>query len=83
MGYRIATISNLPVIPEMDLYVFVLGNYEWKGGYREIIERNFSRLAKNLGSKAAIIVGHDGTNLSSELIQCLHNRLPDYKLLKD
>jgi len=83
MGYRISTIKNLPVIPEINLYVFVLGNYEWQSGYRGIIEKNFNRLAKNLGPKAAIVVGHDGINLSNELIQCLHNRLLDYKLLED
>jgi len=83
MGYRISTIKNLPVIPEINLYVFVLGNYEWEGGYREIIEKNSNRLAKNLGPEAAIVVGHDGINLSNELIECLHNRLPDYKLLKN
>lgn len=83
MGYKISTIKNLPVIPEIDLYVFVLGNYEWQGGYREIIERNFNRLAKNLGPKAAIVAGHNGINLSNELIQCLCNRLPDYKLLEN
>ena len=82
MGYRIATIENLPVIPGIDLYVFVLGNYECQGGYRETIENNFSKLAKNLGHKAAIVAGHDGINLTNELTRCLHERLPDYRMLE-
>jgi hypothetical protein len=82
MGYRISTIKNLPIIPGINLYIFVLGNYEWSGGYREVIEKNFNKLAKNLGPHAAIVVGHDGINLANELITSLRDKLFHHKALE-
>ena len=67
MGYKISSLRSLPVIPGIELYVFILGQHNWAGGYAQIIEDNFSAIAKKLGEKGAIIAGHDGVELAKEL----------------
>lgn len=67
MGYRILSLRSLPVIPGIDLYVFILGQHSWAGGYSQIIENNFSELARKLGERGAVVAGHDGVRLAKEL----------------
>jgi hypothetical protein len=71
MGYRISTIANLPIIPNMKLYVFVLGERCWEGGFSSIIEKNFAKLAKNLGRDAMLVTAHEGIDLGHELIDAV------------
>ena len=73
MGYKISSLKSLPVIPGIDLYVFVLGHHNWAGGYAEIIESNFSQIARHLGARGAIVAGHDGINLGKDLVHELSN----------
>ncbi|MGP5323523.1 hypothetical protein [Vreelandella titanicae] len=73
MGYKISSLKSLPVIPGIDLYVFILGGHGWAGGYSEVIEKNFLNLARNLGERGAIVSGHDGSNLARELASKLSN----------
>ena len=61
----------MPIIPGIDLYVFILGQHKWAGGYTEIIENNFSKIAQHLGERGAIVAGHDGIKLSRELAHAL------------
>ena len=63
-GYRVSSLASLPVLPGKDLYVFVLGNVTWDGGLLQTVEDNFAKVAANIGSKAAIIKGHEGLQLS-------------------
>jgi hypothetical protein len=74
MGYRISTIANLPIIPDMKLYVFVLGERCWEGGFSSIIEKNFAKLAKNLGRNAMLVMAHEGIDLGHELIDAVKDR---------
>lgn len=69
MGYRISSFNSLPLVPGIDLYVFILGRNVWAGGWRKELERNFNMLAREFGSSAAIVAGHDGINLIHELVK--------------
>jgi hypothetical protein len=83
MGYKISSLRSLPVIPGIDLYVFVLGQHNWAGGYSEVIEENFSKLAKHLGERGAIVSGHDGVKLSRELTHELSEAALNNKTIHD
>ena len=77
MGYRISTLGSLPILPGKDLYVFVLAGNHWQGGYLETITSNFDKLAKELDSDGAIIMGHDGIDLSYEVVDAMYSNGPD------
>jgi protein kinase-like protein len=64
MGYQISSLANLPTGSDIDLYVFVLGDW---GPALRIIERRFSQISKQLGPRAALILGPEGPELASEL----------------
>lgn len=69
MGYKISSLNSLPLVPDIDLYVFILGKNVWAGGWRKELERNFNKLAKEFGPSAAIVAGHDGVDLIHELVK--------------
>jgi len=69
MGYKISSLNSLPLVPGIDLYVFILGRNVWAEGWRKELEYNFNKLAKEIGSSAVIVAGHDGTDLINELIK--------------
>lgn len=77
MGYRIGKLASLPTIEGKSLYVFVLGQRMWHGGLLEIIDKNFNRLAKEIGPKGAVIMGHEGVDLSYELVNAMYDNGPD------
>jgi hypothetical protein len=81
MGYRISSLASLPVIPGIDLYVFALLKHFWEEGPSAELENNFHKLAKNLGPKAAIVMGHEGNDLTNELYSCLRNLPVIHQLL--
>lgn len=83
MGYKISSLKSLPVIPGIDLYVFILGQHKWAGGYSEVIENNFSKLAQHLGKRGAIVAGHDGVKLGRELSHELSNAALSNKIVHD
>ena len=76
MGYRISSLASLPVIPGKSVYVFVLGRRVWDGGLLAEVERNFANVAKEIGSNAAIIKGHEGVELASSLMDASVNGPP-------
>lgn len=66
MGYQLTSLGNLPVQPDIDLYIFVVdGN--WRGGRFEILEDNFSEIARAIGPKAIIAKGFKESLWSEEL----------------
>ena len=67
MGYKIATLASLPVLPGKSLYVFVLGAAAWDGSMMQQVENNFAKVAKEIGPSGAIVMGHEGVNLKLEL----------------
>lgn len=69
MGYKISSLKSLPLAPGIDLYVFILGRNVWAGGWREELERNFDKLAKEFGPSAAMVAGHDGIDIIYELVE--------------
>jgi hypothetical protein len=68
MGYRIKELAKLPVIPGIDLYIFLLGEEGWRRSAYQYVQENFLRLAERLGPKAAIVSGHDGLRLKRDLL---------------
>ncbi len=72
MGYRVSSLENLPVLPNIGLYVFIVGDISWKGGFVEQLLSNFDTLAKELGRDGAIVAPHNGQNLSTELSQAVN-----------
>lgn len=83
MGYKISSLRSLPVIPGIDLYVFVLGQHNWAGGYSAVLEDNFSKLAKHLGERGAIVSAHDGVKLSRQLAHELSEAALSNKTIHD
>lgn len=81
MGYRISSLASLPVVPGIDLYIFALLKHFWEEGPSAELENNFHKLAKNLGPKAAIVMGHEGNDLRDELYSCLRNLPVIHQLL--
>jgi hypothetical protein len=72
MGYRISSLASLPAIPGKDLYVFILGMQYWDGSLLNQVEKNFAKIAQNIGPKGAIIMGHEGVDLGGELMMTEH-----------
>lgn len=69
MGYQLTSLGNLPVEPDIDLYIFVIdGN--WRGGRFEILQSNFSEIARGIGPTAIIAKGFEEPLWSKEL--CTH-----------
>jgi hypothetical protein len=56
MGYYLNALGNLPVDKGVHLYVFVLGD-AWHGSDYEKVEKNFPKLAREIGSNAVIAMG--------------------------
>ncbi len=81
MGYRISTLASLPVIPGKTLYVFVLGAPVWDGSLMHQVEKNFAKVAKGIGLKGAIVMGHEGVDLTSELMHAAKNGPPGFQRL--
>lgn len=77
MGYRISTLGSLPILPGKNLYVFVLAGNHWRGGDFETITENFDKLAKELGPDGAIVIGHDGVDLSYEVVDAMYSNGPE------
>lgn len=66
MGYQLTSLGNLPVQPDIDLYIFVIDG-SWRGGRFEILEDNFSEIARAIGPKAVIARGSEVSDWSEEL----------------
>lgn len=58
MGYALSSLGNLPVQPDISLYIFVIGA-GWNGGPGDAVETNFMELARRIGPNAVIAKGFD------------------------
>jgi hypothetical protein len=58
MGYMLSSLGNLPVQRNISLYIFVV-NGRWRGEFDELIEKNFSTLAKRIGRNSVIAKGFE------------------------
>lgn len=74
MGYRISSLASLPIIHEIELYIFVIYKNHWRNGLSGAIESEFNKLAQRIGSKAAIVIGHDGEDIGSEIWQIIRQK---------
>lgn len=68
MGYQLTSLGNLPVERDITLYIFII-NGNWQGGRYELLERNFSEIAKSIGPNAIIAKGFDEVLWSQELCE--------------
>ena len=81
MGYRISTLASLPVVPGKSLYVFVLGVPVWDGSLMQQVENNFAKIAREIGPSGAIVMGHEGVNLTMELTAAAKHGPPGFEQL--
>jgi len=68
MGYQLTSLGNLPIEENVTLYIFII-NGRWQGGRYEILERNFSEIARTIGPDAVIAKGFEEPLWSEELCQ--------------
>jgi hypothetical protein len=54
----LTSLGNLPIQGDISLYIFVV-NGRWKGGFNDLIEKNFGELAKQIGPNSVIAKGFD------------------------
>lgn len=56
MGYMLTSLGNLPVDDDVKFYVFVI-NGQYREPLYDLIEQNFSSIARNIGKHAVIAKG--------------------------
>lgn len=80
MGYQLTSLGNLPIEEDVTLYIFVI-NGNWLGGRYDVLEQNFSEIARAIGPNAVIAKGFEESLWSEELCQKYLGR--DYSELFD
>lgn len=78
MGYLLSSLGALPVEDGVNLYIFIIGN-GWASPENDVLERNFSKLAKNIGPNAIIAKGHEEEFWKNEVFEQYLG--PSYKKL--
>lgn len=66
MGYLLNSLANLPVDEDVNFYIFVI-NGQWQEPLYEMMERNFSQVAKSIGNNAVIAKGLDPKGFCGEV----------------
>lgn len=56
MGYQLNSLGNLPIDDDVKFYIFVI-NGQWQEPLYEMIQQNFSSIARSVGKDAAIVQG--------------------------
>ncbi|GKT11644.1 MAG: hypothetical protein ISEC1_P0611 [Thiomicrorhabdus sp.] len=68
MGYMLNSLGNLPIEDDIEVYIFVV-NGNWQGGFYDLIEKNFSNIARKIGSNAIIAKGLDQEQWTNEVAE--------------
>lgn len=68
MGYMLSSLAELPVDDEVDLYIFVVDE-GWQSESHDLIEKNFARVAREIGTKAVIAKGLNEQLWTAEVCQ--------------
>ncbi len=66
MGYYLSSLAGLPIEENVNAYIFVIGD-KYLGGDMEIIERNFLRIAQDIGPNAVLATGFNHTDWTDEV----------------
>jgi hypothetical protein len=66
MGYLLNSLGNLPVDDDVKFYIFVI-NGQWREPLYEIVEQNFSSVARSIGKEAVIAKGLNPVEWSNEV----------------
>jgi hypothetical protein len=66
MGYMLSSLGNLPVQNDISFYIFIV-NGRWRGQFDDLIERNFSALAKEIGPNSVIAKGFEAEVWSDQV----------------
>jgi hypothetical protein len=68
MGYLLNSLGNLPIDTEVKFYAFVI-NGQWEEPLYQVIDQNFSRIAKSIGSHAVIAKGTEPAEWTREVAE--------------
>lgn len=66
MGYLLSSVGNLPIDENVSLYIFVV-NGSWRGEPYEMLEKNFSNIAQQIGENAVIAKGFEPKAWTSQI----------------
>jgi hypothetical protein len=66
MGYLLSSLGNLPIQRDISLYIFIV-NGRWRGEFDDLIENNFSALAKQIGPNSVIAKGFEPESWSDQV----------------
>lgn len=55
MGYKIGSLTRLPLDDRVQIYVFSVGDSIWEGGLADLVSRNFDKLAEAIGENAILV----------------------------
>jgi hypothetical protein len=68
MGYHLNALANLPIDGDVNFYVFVI-NGQYQEPLYEIVQRNFTNIARSIGSNAVIAQGLDPCHFTDEVAE--------------
>jgi hypothetical protein len=57
MGYMLSSLAELPVDDTVGFYIFAVAPHGWEGGLYDVVENNFSKIARAIGQDAVIVKG--------------------------
>ena len=67
MGYMLSSLAELPVDNTVGFYVFSVAHRGWQGGLSDIIDRNFTEIARAIGQDSVIVKGLQEELFSEEV----------------
>ncbi len=83
MGYKLSSLLSLPLETDVSFYIFSIGDEVWEGGLQELVNKNFDKLALEIGPQNIIVggleFGFHGEVVEKYLGKCykdLKNELP-------
>lgn len=66
MGYHLNSLANLPIDETVKFYVFVI-NGAFQEPLYEVVQKNFTSIARSIGNEAVIAQGLDPTLFTTEI----------------
>jgi hypothetical protein len=67
MGYMLSSLAELPVDDSVGFYIFVVAPHGWEGGLYDVVEKNFSKIARSIGKDSVIAKGFNEDLFSDEV----------------
>ncbi len=57
MGYMLSSLAELPIDNTVGFYIFAVAPHGWKSGLYDVVENNFTNIARAIGQEAVIVKG--------------------------